>query len=490
MGVQEHLVLEKGGELMSKMLSLAKQQYVNRVEQIDEVKRRLNTIRLGQTVFDSILEWYGIPGIGKTTLAQNAIAEYCHRMEVPFACLDFNPEENENAGKYSADPILLLEDIFKGIGVYKPTDFLKTLERYRQATDEHLRAEREKRVLDEFLHYVNELLKDDPVALLFDTTDKAAPETVTWLEESVISPLCRTGKCIIVWTGRFPQRWKRFEVRRRVASSKLDPLLPEATAEQVGPTKVKIYQFTFGHPMANERVAEAIERFEAEGQPFQEEDLVNELVDKVIDKYVMEGVPLELNAACRVLAVVRQFDVIVLRRILSKFVDYFREMKDTLFLGLVGRLSETHLVEWDAVRKGYALDETLRRILALHLRLNQPEQYLQVNKVAADIYDEWIERVRENRSVYVLERLYHQANIASAEGKSSARIASKLERELENYLERYYQDKDQEFAYSSTTRLYQELRKDDELRKLVGGKGFAQLQKTIEQHRSALMGNA
>ncbi len=47
--------------------------YVGRFEEIDEVKSRLNTVRLSKPVFDTILEWYGIPGIGKTTLSQNAI---------------------------------------------------------------------------------------------------------------------------------------------------------------------------------------------------------------------------------------------------------------------------------------------------------------------------------------------------------------------------------------------------------------------------------
>ncbi len=47
--------------------------YVGRFEEIDEVKSRLNAVRLSKPVFDTILEWYGIPGIGKTTLSQNAI---------------------------------------------------------------------------------------------------------------------------------------------------------------------------------------------------------------------------------------------------------------------------------------------------------------------------------------------------------------------------------------------------------------------------------
>ena len=465
---------------MSKYIT---QRCVDRDQQIGEVEKRLNAIRLGQTVFDSILEWYGIPGIGKTTLAQGAIAGLCEKKKIPFACLDFDPKKNDKASKIPGEPILLLEDILEGIGTGAPIDFEQAVKKYRQAPDEDLRAEREKKVLQEFLHHVYRLLENDPVVLIFDTTDKVEPDVAAWVEENVISPLCLKGKCLVIWTGRFPQRWRRFEVRRRVVSSRLDPLPREATVEQVGPIEVDVYRFTFGHPMGNERLSEAISRFEKEKQTFGERDLIN-VVNRVIDEYVMQGILPELNAACRALAVVRQFDVIILRRILSEFVSHFKDID--AYLKVIGQLTETSLVEWDAVRKGYALDETLRHILALHLRLNQPERYSAINEVASKIYDEWIERVRENRSVYVLERLYHQASIAGSRGETQSYIADKLHGELQGYLGKYYRDGDREFAISSATQLYQEMRRDNELREIVGEQGFSRLEETVNSHRLTL----
>jgi len=458
---------------------------VNRAEQISQVRERLNTVRLGRLVFDSILNWHGIPGIGKTTLGY-MIADLCQEMSVPFARVDFDVEENRRAAQYADDPVLILEDIFVGLGEHEPAAFREGLERYRQADEVHLRQERRKRVVEAFLGYLNELLEKGPMVVLFDTTDQANTEVVAWLEESVISPLCLTGKCVIIWTGRFPQRWKRFEVRRRIASEKLDPLPLKATEEQVGPAGARIYRLTYGHPMGNEEMAEAIHDYQARGQEADEHDLVNILVDRVIDRYVMKNIEPELNAACRILAVVRQFDVVVLRRLLSQFVDAFKDMREALYLGLVGRLTETHLVEWDSVRKGYALDPILRHILSLHLRYNQPERYLQVNREAAAIYAEWIERVRENRSVYVLERLYHQARIAFAESREAAQVADELRPELEGYLAEHYKDHDREFALTSTDRLYQELAKDEELRELLGDAGFEGLVRAVEQHRADL----
>jgi radical SAM protein with 4Fe4S-binding SPASM domain len=397
---------------------------LNRTEQISQVRERLNTVRLGRLVFDSILSWHGIPGIGKPTLGY-MIADLCQKMDVLFARVDFHPEENRRASRYADDSVLILEDVFVGLGVHEPAAFREALDRYRQAEEVHLRQERRKRVVEAFLGYLNELLEKGPMVVLFDTTDQVDTEVIAWLEENVISPLCLTGRCVIIWTGRFPQRWKRFEVRRRVASEKVEPLPLKATKEQVGPAGARIYRLTYGHPMGNEEVAEAIHDYQARGQEADEHDLVNVLVDRVIDRYVMKNIEPELNAACRILAVVRQFDVVILRRLLSQFVDAFKDMREALYLGLVGRLTETHLVEWDSLRKGYALDPTLRRILPLHLRYDQPERYLQVNREAAAIYAEWIERVRENRSVYVLERLYHQARIGFANNRSPKPLSAR-----------------------------------------------------------------
>lgn len=461
---------------------------VNRAEQISQVRERLNTVRLGRPVFDSILSWHGIPGIGKTTVGQ-MIADLCQEMSVPFARVDFNPEENRRASRYPGDAVLILEDIFVGLGKHEPAAFREALDRYRQAEEVHLRQERLKRVVEAFLGYLNELLGKGAMVVLFDTTDRADTEVVAWLEENVISPLCLTGRCVIIWTGRFPQRWKRFEVRRRVASEKLEPLPLKATEEQVGrPVGARIYKLTSGHPMGNEEVADVIRDYQARGQEAKEHDLVNVLVDRVVDKYVFKDIALDLNAACRILALVRQFDVVVLRRLLSKFVDAFKDMREALYLGQVGRLTETHLVEWDSVRKGYALDPTLRHILALHLRYDQPERYLQVNREAAVIYAEWIERVRENRSVYVLERLYHQAHIALAEGQSPAQVSGDLRQELTGYLSDYYVDSDRAFALRSTDQLCQELNSDEELKEIMGEVGFEGLVRAVEQHRADLAG--
>jgi hypothetical protein len=125
----------------------------------------------------------------------------------------------------------------------------------------------------------------------------------------------------------------------------------------------------------------------------------------------------------------------------------------------------------------------------MHMRLNEPDLYRAINQTAADIYEEWIDRVRENRSVYVIERLFHEASIAFSRGDSEPCIAEGLHGQLQRHLARYYQDDDREFAVSSTTRLYEELCQDSELREIVGDSGFSGLRRIAERHRSVLEQN-
>jgi hypothetical protein len=237
--------------------------------------------------------------------------------------------------------------------------------------------------------------------------------------------------------------------------------------------------------MGNEAVAGVIHQYQARGREASDHELIDVLMDRVIDQYVMVGIAEDLNAALRVLAAVRQFDVVFLQRLLGQLVPEFKDLREALFLEVLSRLSGTYLVEWDRVRKGYALDITLRRILALRLRYNRQPIYLEANQIAATLYDDWIERVPENRSVYVVERLYHQACIALAADKSVEQPVTDLEEKLQGYLQRYYCDKDRTLAQRATDQLFQELSRDDELQEMLGDE-FETLTKSVKVHLDSL----
>jgi hypothetical protein len=184
-----------------------------------------------------------------------------------------------------------------------------------------------------------------------------------------------------------------------------------------------------------------------------EPDLLDYLVDQVMEGYVFRGIDARYQEACYVLALVRQFDVIMLRRLLSKFVPAFEGFPRNAYGGLLGKLNSTYLIEWDDTRKRYSVDPTLRRILSQFVRLRNPDLYVAVNREALDVYRSWIDRVADYRSIYIVEALYHEACLACV--KETCDFTNLL-KSFEQYLEQY-SDEDPELAGSMLQRLAMEL---------------------------------
>ncbi|MCP4349889.1 MAG: ATP-binding protein [Desulfobacterales bacterium] len=479
---------------------LLKSAPVNRVEQLNMVREILNKIIHGRVQPYLIINWYGIPGIGKTTLGL-MIEELCEKMSVPFLCTGFHDKYSDDEKilrklEYTNDYTLILENIINEYKNHIPKEFQNVLLQYRKETDSKLRQERFKHVVDIFLDFLNELTAKGPVVLLFDSTEDADPDLIIWLEEKIISPLLMAGKCLFIWTGRYQQVWNEYGVRQRVILEKLDPLpleatkqhiesilknnpMPYETEEEAESEGARIYRLTMGHPLCNEEVVGAIREYKAKGKDAADDDLIYILMEKVIDVFVMKGVEPELSQACRILAAIRQFDVTILQQILSKFVIYFKETKS--YLKVIGEFTATSIVEWDSNRKGYALDEIIRHILSQYMRLKEKKQYLDIVETAADIYKAYIEEVTENRSIYILERLFHQATINNIRKE----MINDPHKELKEYLEKYYNEKSK-FAYNATTQLYEDLKKDTEFENTLGEEGFDRLKEIVNNHRLTL----
>ncbi len=478
---------------------------VNRVEQLNMVREILNKIIQGRFQPYTIINWYGIPGIGKTTLGL-MIKELCEKISVPFLCTDFHDKYSDDEKilrklEYTNDYTLVLEDIINEYKNQIPKGFQEVLIQYRKEKNSELRQECFKHAVDAFLDFLNELTTKGPVVLLFDSTEFADPDFIIWLEKKIIIPLLMTGKCLFIWTGRYQQVWNEYGVRQRVILEKLDPLpleatkqhiesilkknpLPyETTKEEVESEGARIYRLTLGHPLCNEEMVGAIREYKAKGENADDHYLIHILMEKVIDVFVMKGIEPALNQACRTLATIRQFDVTILQQILSKFVIYFKETKS--YLKVIGEFTATSLVEWDSNRKGYALDEIIRHILSQYMRLKEKEQYLDIIETAADIYKTYIEEVTENRSIYVLERLFHQATVNNIRKEMKLEIINNPHKELKEYLEKYYNEKSK-FAYNATTQLYEDLKKDTEFETAIGEEGFEQLKEIVKNHRMTL----
>jgi hypothetical protein len=165
-----------------------------------------------------------------------------------------------------------------------------------------------------------------------------------------------------------------------------------------------------------------------------------------------------------VISLARQFDVNVLRRLLTRFVEEpFAGKSAAYFLSVVGNMVRTTLVEWSSANRGYVLDPTIRWMLALNMKLAAGDRYEEINQELITLYEEWIERVPENRSGFIRERLYHEGCLQTARGMSKGQIADRLCDLLLGYIEKYYPIIEKGEVPPGLTTLREELSKDEEL---------------------------
>jgi AAA+ ATPase superfamily predicted ATPase len=448
--------------------------FVGREEQINLIEDRIGIIRYGGSVFQALINFYGVIGIGKTFLLQE-LEKRIRDESLPCAFIDFAEKVYDFSPQ---SKVMILEEIadsFSSSAILAQTvSHFWQRQRAGEPVEEQIQA-----VLQTVLDYVSGLVRDHnaPAVLLLDTLERANKELLDWLEDAVLSRLIRTDRVLVIVASRAPHRWKRFEVRRRAYQQRLDPFDEETTKKQLPQEYTalasNVVDLTHGHPFGNVQVLESVRQIERDvGRPFRSADfeeyqkrLVQELVDELIEPVVMKDISREIRRAYRVVALARQFDVNVLRRLLTRFVEEpFADKSAAYFLSVVGSMVKTTLVEWSSGRRGYVLDKTIRWMLALNMKLTATGRYEEINQELVDLYNEWIERVPENRSGFIIERLYHEACVRSVQSVDEYGIADRLCELLKDYLTEYYPVTEREEMPPGLTALQEELNKDEELK--------------------------
>lgn len=470
---------------------------VNREAEVEDFRSALDRIRVLGSVFQTLYEWHGAPGIGKSTLVR-LLKEECDRIQIPYSFVDFDENRNSRVNVYKEDISVLIEDLSSGFLGEAGSEVQDAILQYRKA-----QSKDKERKLDDvaraFQRLIKKLTDKSPVVLFFDETERAdQDDVVAWLEEWIVNPLVQNGRCLIVWTGRRPQRWKRFEVRRRARVQELGVFDEEGTRKlfknnssyPISDFAIPVRMLTGGHPYADTIVLRYLDYMAKEGRkPVKEQfdqieaALLNELIQNFVDSFAFKGLDVEVVRACRMMSLVRQFDVIMLREILTKalpadFGNYGRNE----FGGLLSRLRSTQLVLWDDRRKGYALDPTLRHILGEYIRRDNPELYVQVNLYAIEVYRDWIMRAGDNRGIYIVEELYQQACSNTVLEKTSPKKKVDLTLLLKQRIEEHQQN-DFDLRASALDRLYHELESDPDLTRLIGSEGLRRLLDAVHDGR-------
>lgn len=333
-----------------------------------------------------------------------------------------------------------------------------------------------------------------PVAVIFDETDLASTTLVNWIEEYIIDPLSQIKNCIIIWTSRSASSWRLPQTRRRMRSEKLRVFEPRMVKEQFSKQPEnhedvsedislaekffgKVYGVSGGHPYAS-RVAikklkesnikwkESLQHDPNEDMPEEflvnyEEQALKRIDEEFLDNYALKNLPPEVKWGCKLMGLVRVFDSRMLREVLiacGPLVGQNFSTKNQLFFDdLMKDIKKTQLLVWN--KGGYAIDDPLRYLTLQYFSKCDEKVFNQVNETALVINKQWLSNIVDNRGQFVIECLYHQAQLR----KES--LVSDFEEQLVEYRKRFDRP---ETLHNALERLEGELMRDNELYKIAG----------------------
>ncbi|MCL4840170.1 MAG: TIR domain-containing protein, partial [Thermoanaerobaculia bacterium] len=184
---------------------------IGRQMQLEMFGRILDRINHESPISSNIFEWYGSPGIGKSTLV-SMLANQAHEKHALHAIIDFRKLTSGKAKAYLHDPIVLIEDIVSALESQISLDtreFDSALMEYRSISlpqegvafaydrlDQEARLYNRPRwltalrdIVIAFIKLINLLRSQTginqrkPFVLFFDETEYIDVEFVDWLEE-------------------------------------------------------------------------------------------------------------------------------------------------------------------------------------------------------------------------------------------------------------------------------------------------------------------
>lgn len=168
-----------------------------------------------------------------------------------------------------------------------------------------------------------------------------------------------------------------------------------------------------------------------------------------------EGV--EVREAAVPLSCVRLFDTNMMSKVLKAAKpEIYKSWGMQDFGELLFKFRSSKLLD---IEKGFAVDPATRHLIAEHLKHNEPKMFTRANLAALEVYREWLSRPVDSRSLFVVEELFHVANL-----DPQADLAELLKGRLGEY-PRWYRDKMQH--QSQVENLSKLLRGDVELGRLT-----------------------
>ena len=424
--------------------------FVNRESELqlieDSFRTLLNRKRLLRT---PIIEVQGVGGIGKTSLLKQ-VKQRCNETQLPYIWVDV-----------SQNPSGIAHEIITQVKKYTQEDKV-SLELSP-------------------VHATKVLLKQGPVVMLFDCVDAANEEQLGMIE-TLLRDLIDDEKLLVVLTSKkvLPFQQER-TVARKLTTLPLKALdrkncefYLNHLASPIEPeVRDLIFEWTRGYPLAMHVMAQAISSGLDPRTEQGQRDFLSLLTDQVINQQVLANVKAEERvryfSAIQLFAIPRRFNLVIMQDMIEKFASELKRESSMAYFSLPKEINEaTDVLNWSMLRAGFSVDEPIRNIFLLLLKIEQPQRYFAIHDFLVQTN---LRLAREfsgsDRVRYVRECLYHTAC-----NTSSSSLSELLAQAMQIILQE---------PPGTLLQFSEEFSQDDELKEVLGAH-LATIQSMISVH--------
>jgi hypothetical protein len=401
----------------------------NREEELSIIDEAVTTLldrkRLLRT---PIVEFYGIEGIGKTTLLTKVREQYRNQKQLSYVWTDI--KENPS---------------------YQFVQTAKTL-----------------------------LADNKPVVVIVDSLDTASKDLLREIEES-LSELVQSNDVFIVLASRYIQSFENTRsIARKLTLHPLRPLERESCisylrdfASRIPPdTRDMIFDWTRGYPLAMTVITDAILNQQLDFSTDQNKKrLVEILMEKVINKNLLADVTApevqnRLQTLLALFSIPRRFNLILMQDLIKKFAPQYELKSSLAYLTLPSDINKvTSVLNWSMERAGYCIEAPIRNLFLLKYRIEQTHQYVEIHIFLAEKNLSFAGEVTgSDHSRYLREFFYHLAF-----SENEALVRENLTQQIERLAQLQTQERRNLLpSLESFLQFYEEFQQDIELKEALG----------------------
>lgn len=435
--------------------------FVDRKKEIALICEGLERIKHKEHLFNFILVFTGIDGIGKTELLnwteRTAKQKNIATCRVDFSGIDFTCKT--------------------GTGFFAKSLADAGCIDYDSKTQEFSAIDHSDHV-DKILDQLVVFLEKKPLVILLDDTH-CIGEVDRNILENILVNIYDEKRLLVVLAGRRGFKWKDPELRDRSTKINLGPLQQEYLRE-MAPKKYtaisdKVYQITRGYPLASAKAFDFISKFnpsDAERQIKEKEaELIFSLVNNVFIKFLIDRIDEpdrnRIIGLLKIASILRRFDEVILYDLLKNIDNCVIKVNHTVQAQSYIRqmIIYSKAVDWDSAKQAYAVDTSMRWLLEQEMAFNDPKRLETINRFMISWYQLAIKTAleRDNSAphtvIYLLEEIYHQGKLLQGIEENTD-----LELKAKDRISCIFSG----YKRREKNHFYEEYKKDDELKGVLG----------------------